>query len=157
MTQFSNTAANTQPWRLILTNAPLNWQSHEQIRSFKLPNGESISCVLWEGRLHISGTDIVKVAAMRFAEFGRPVANQKKFEEGIFSDLRNLKAGVHSTLEEPRSAFLELLHSNNCIRTQKKQKVFHWFSVPHDRLFMVRSCLYNQIESNCTRMPSKET
>ncbi|RKO82733.1 STE like transcription factor-domain-containing protein, partial [Blyttiomyces helicus] len=62
--------------------------------------------------------------------------NLKKFEEGIFSDLRNLKPGIDATLEEPRSDFLEVLYKNNCIRTQKKQKVFYWFSVPHDRLFM---------------------
>jgi hypothetical protein len=60
----------------------------------------------------------------------------KKFEEGIFSDLRNLKPGVDAILEEPRSEFLEMLYKNNCIRTQKKQKVFFWFSVPHDRLFI---------------------
>jgi hypothetical protein len=68
--------------------------------------------------------------------FGRPVTNLKKFEEGIFSDLRNLKPGMDASLEEPKSEFLEMLYKNNCIRTQKKQKVFFWFSVPHDRLFL---------------------
>jgi hypothetical protein len=29
-----------------------------------------------------------------------------------------------------------LLYKHQCIRTQKKQKVFLWFSVPHDRLFL---------------------
>ena len=62
--------------------------------------------------------------------------NSKKFEEGIFSDLRNLKAGNDASLEEPKSAFLDFLYKNNCIRTQKKQKVFYWYSVPHDRLFL---------------------
>lgn len=62
--------------------------------------------------------------------------NSKKFEEGIFSDLRNLKAGTDATLEEPKSPFLDFLYKNNCIRTQKKQKVFYWYSVPHDRLFL---------------------
>jgi len=64
------------------------------------------------------------------------VKNSKKFEEGIFSDLRNLKAGTDASLEEPKSAFLDFLYKNNCIRTQKKQKVFYWYSVPHDRLFL---------------------
>ncbi|EDN04890.1 transcription factor steA [Histoplasma mississippiense (nom. inval.)] len=68
--------------------------------------------------------------------FGRPVKNTKKFEEGIFSDLRNLKSGTDASLEEPKSAFLDFLYKNNCIRTQKKQKVFYWYSVPHDRLFL---------------------
>ncbi|KAM0091617.1 hypothetical protein ACP6JD_004997 [Aspergillus fumigatus] len=85
---------------------------------------------------HISGTDIVRCLAFRFQAFGRPVKNSKKFEEGIFSDLRNLKAGTDATLEEPKSPFLDFLYKNNCIRTQKKQKVFYWYSVPHDRLFL---------------------
>lgn len=62
--------------------------------------------------------------------------NSKKFEEGIFSDLRNLKAGVDAVLEDPKSPFLDFLYKNNCIRTQKKQKVFYWYGVPHDRLFL---------------------
>lgn len=85
---------------------------------------------------HISGTDIVRCLAFRFQAFGRPVKNSKKFEEGIFSDLRNLKAGNDASLEEPKSPFLDFLYKNNCIRTQKKQKVFYWYSVPHDRLFL---------------------
>jgi len=64
------------------------------------------------------------------------VKNSKKFEEGIFSDLRNLKSGTDASLEEPKSGFLDFLYKNNCIRTQKKQKVFYWYSVPHDRLFL---------------------
>lgn len=78
----------------------------------------------------------MRCLAFRFQAFGRPVKNSKKFEEGIFSDLRNLKAGTDATLEEPKSAFLDFLYKNNCIRTQKKQKVFYWYSVPHDRLFL---------------------
>jgi len=78
----------------------------------------------------------VRCLAFRFQAFGRPVKNSKKFEEGIFSDLRNLKSGTDATLEEPKSPFLDFLYKNNCIRTQKKQKVFYWYSVPHDRLFL---------------------
>src|SRR5438045_4145767 len=85
---------------------------------------------------HISGTDIVRCLSFRFQAFCRPVKNSKKFEEGIFSDLRNLKSGTDASLEEPKSAFLDFLYKNNCIRTQKKQKVFYWYSVPHDRLFL---------------------
>jgi transcription factor STE12 len=50
--------------------------------------------------------------------------------------LRNLKSGTDASLEEPKSPFLDFLYKNNCIRTQKKQKVFYWYSVPHDRLFL---------------------
>ncbi len=99
----------------------------------------------------------VRALAFRFEAFGRPVklAAVKKFEEGVFSDLRNLKPGEDSSLEKPKvsrqaltpvrtvanprppqSDFLDLLFKYGCIRTQKKQKVFFWFSVPHDRLFL---------------------
>ncbi|EFX00456.1 sexual development transcription factor [Grosmannia clavigera kw1407] len=113
-----------------------DWQTDQYIRRFLLPTGEYVSCVLWNNLFHISGTDIVRCLSFRFQAFGRPVKNSKKFEEGIFSDLRNLKSGTDASLEEPKSAFLDFLYKNNCIRTQKKQKVFYWYSVPHDRLFL---------------------
>ncbi|KAI0742540.1 hypothetical protein C8Q80DRAFT_1273186 [Daedaleopsis nitida] len=110
--------------------------SHPALNRFALPNSEYVSCVLWGGLYHITGTDIVRALVFRFEAFGRPVRNMKKFEEGVFSDLRNLKPGVDACLEEPKSPFLDLLFKYQCIRTQKKQKVFYWFSVPHDRLFL---------------------
>lgn len=110
--------------------------NHPALNRFLLPNHEYVSCVLWGGLYHITGTDIVRALVFRFEAFGRPVRNMKKFEEGVFSDLRNLKPGVDACLEEPKSPFLDLLFKYQCIRTQKKQKVFYWFSVPHDRLFL---------------------
>ncbi|KAH0834124.1 STE-12 alpha [Lanmaoa asiatica] len=110
--------------------------SHPYMNRFLLPSSEYVSCVLWSGTYHITGTDIVRALVFRFEAFGRPVRNMKKFEEGVFSDLRNLKPGVDATLEEPKSPFLDLLFKYQCIRTQKKQKVFYWYSVPHDRLFL---------------------
>ncbi|KAG6831377.1 hypothetical protein H0H87_005307 [Tephrocybe sp. NHM501043] len=110
--------------------------SHPALNRFLLPSGEYVSCVLWNRLYHITGTDIVRALVFRFEAFGRPVRNMKKFEEGVFSDLRNLKPGVDACLEEPKSPFLDLLFKYQCIRTQKKQKVFYWFSVPHDRLFL---------------------
>ncbi|KAG6860903.1 hypothetical protein C0995_006157 [Termitomyces sp. Mi166 len=109
---------------------------HPPLNRFLLPSGEYVSCVLWNGLYHITGTDIVRALVFRFEAFGRPVRNMKKFEEGVFSDLRNLKPGADACLEEPKSPFLDLLFKYQCIRTQKKQKVFYWFSVPHDRLFL---------------------
>ncbi|KAF2258683.1 transcription factor steA [Lojkania enalia] len=122
--------------KYFLISAPVDWQPDQYIRRFLLPTGEYVSCVLWNNLFHISGTDIVRCLTFRFQAFGRPVKNSKKFEEGIFSDLRNLKSGTDASLEEPKSAFLDFLYKNNCIRTQKKQKVFYWYSVPHDRLFL---------------------
>ncbi|CRG88596.1 Transcription factor steA [Talaromyces islandicus] len=122
--------------KYFLISAPVDWSPDQLIRRFLLPTGDYISCVLWNNLFHISGTDIVRCLSFRFQAFGRPVKNPKKFEEGIFSDLRNLKSGTDASLEEPKSPFLDFLYKNNCIRTQKKQKVFYWYSVPHDRLFL---------------------
>ncbi|KAF2158222.1 transcription factor STE12 [Myriangium duriaei CBS 260.36] len=122
--------------KYFLISAPVDWTQDQYIRRFLLPTGEYVSCVLWNNLFHITGTDIVRCLAFRFQAFGRPVKNSKKFEEGIFSDLRNLKSGTDASLEEPKSPFLDFLYKNNCIRTQKKQKVFYWYSVPHDRLFL---------------------
>lgn len=76
--------------------------SHPALNRFLLPTSEYVSCVLWNGLYHITGTDIVRALVFRFEAFGRPVKNMKKFEEGIFSDLRNLKPGVDACLEEPK-------------------------------------------------------
>ena len=122
--------------KYFLISAPVDWPHEQYIRRFLLPTGEYVSCVLWNNLFHVSGTDIVRCLSFRFQAFGRPVKNSKKFEEGIFSDLRNLKSGTDASLEEPKSPFLDFLYKNNCIRTQKKQKVFYWYSVPHDRLFL---------------------
>jgi hypothetical protein len=35
----------------------------------------------------------------------------KKFEEGVFSDLRNLKPGVDASLEEPKASVMPLTKS----------------------------------------------
>ncbi|KAL1915120.1 uncharacterized protein VTP21DRAFT_7601 [Calcarisporiella thermophila] len=122
--------------RYFLTTAPTTMSPNESIQRHALPNDEQIACVLWQNLFHITGTDILRSLIFRFEAFGRPVANLKKFEEGVFSDLRNLKTGTDATLEGPKSDFLDLLYKNNCIRTQKKQKVYYWFSVPHDKLFV---------------------
>ncbi|KAI9309561.1 STE like transcription factor-domain-containing protein, partial [Cunninghamella echinulata] len=129
--------------KYFLTTAPKSFHDNDNeqdqegsLKRYTLPTGETISCVHWQDDYFISGTDIVRSLVFRFYAFGRPVENMKKFEEGIFSDLRNLKPGNDATLEEPKSNFLNLLYKNNCIRTQKKQKVFRWFAVPHDRLFL---------------------
>ncbi|KAJ8652064.1 hypothetical protein O0I10_012338 [Lichtheimia ornata] len=121
-------------------NSNVGWQvveTNSSIKRFRLPVvNEDISCVLWDDFFFMTGTDIVRSLTFRFHAFGRPVTNAKKFEEGIFSDLRNLKPGMDARLEDPKSDLLDLLYRHNCIRTQKKQKVFFWFSVPHDRLFL---------------------
>lgn len=132
--------------RLFLVNAPKNFASGVMIKKFPLQDNEFVSCVLWEGTFYMTGTDIIRTLSFRFESVGRHVTNMKKFEEGVFSDLRNLKPGVDASLEGPKSKFLEMLFDNMCVRTKKKQKVFYWFSVPHETLFMV-SLLFFTIAS----------
>lgn len=120
---------------LFLANSPKEFCEGEKIKKFQLKNGDFIHCVFWNMHFYITGTDIVKILVWRFQNAGRQLVSLKKFEEGVFSDLRNLKPGIDATLEGPRSEFLEFLYKNGCIRTQKKQKVFFWYSVPHDALF----------------------
>ncbi len=99
--------------------------------------GQVIACVLWEGQLYITGTDIIKIITYRVCleEDLRaiPAALVKKFEEGIFSDLRYLKSSAGgrggARLEEAKSDFIEWLFKHGCIRTQKKQKVYLWEAV----------------------------
>lgn len=122
--------------KFFLATSPANWQENQVIRRYYLNNDEGfVSCVFWNNLYYITGTDIVRCCVYRMQKFGREVVERKKFEEGIFSDLRNLKCGVDATLEMPKSEFLSFLHKNLCLKTQKKQKVFFWFSVPHDKLF----------------------
>src|SRR6187402_1491779 len=90
-----------------LMNAPKNFREGEKIKKYQLKNGDYIHCVLWNMHFYMTGTDIVKILAWRFQDCGRQLVNLKKFEEGVFSDLRNLKPGIDATLEGPRSSFLE--------------------------------------------------
>ncbi|SMN17950.1 similar to Saccharomyces cerevisiae YHR084W STE12 Transcription factor that is activated by a MAP kinase signaling cascade [Maudiozyma saulgeensis] len=122
--------------KFFLATAPVNWQENQMIRRYFLNNELGfVSCICWNKLFYITGTDIVKVCQYMMQNFGRAIIYKKKFEEGIFSDLRNLKCGVDAILEQPKSEFLSFLFKNMCLKTQKKQKVFFWFSVPHEKLF----------------------
>lgn len=121
--------------KFFLATAPANWQENQVIRRYYLNSDEGfVSCVFWNNLYFITGTDIVRCIVYKFTHFGRRIIDRKKFEEGIFSDLRNLKRDSDAVLEAPRSEFLNFLYKNSCLRTQKKQKVFFWFNVPHDKL-----------------------
>lgn len=121
--------------KYFLLTGPAQLGTPDGIHRHTLPNKDQISCVVWKNVYFITGTDIVRCLSFRFEAFGREISNRKKFEEGIFSDLRNLKCDNDAVLEQPKSEFLDYLYRNNCVRTQKKQKIFYWFSVNHDRLF----------------------
>lgn len=98
----SSSATAHQSSQYLTNTLPAIPTSHPALNRFLLPSGEYVSCVLWSGLYHITGTDIVRALVFRFEAFGRPVVNMKKFEEGVFSDLRNLKPGTDACLEEPK-------------------------------------------------------
>ncbi|PVH17980.1 uncharacterized protein CXQ87_000890 [Candidozyma duobushaemuli] len=146
--------------KFFLVTAPANWQENQVIRRYYLNNDEGfVSCVFWNNLYFITGTDIVRCILYKFQQFGRTITDRKKFEEGIFSDLRNLKAGTDAVLEEPKSEFLDFLFKNSCLRTQKKQKVFYWFNVPHDKLMadaLDRDLKREKLGQTPTSVASKE-
>ena len=134
---FEREESVTDRLRQFLQVGSKDWFPGEQIRRFLLPSNEFIACIFWKDDFYISGTDILRILTARFQDFGRDIENSKKFEEGIFSELRGHRSGHNALLEEPRSPFLNLLFQYECIRTKKKQKVFQWSSVKHDELFLV--------------------
>lgn len=134
--KFINSLQLIKDLDLFLATAPVNWHENQVIRRYFLNKEEGfVSCVYWNNLYFITGTDIVRCIAYKMCHIGREIVDRKKFEEGVFSDLRALKCGTHAILENSRSPFLKFLHRNQCLRTQKKQKVFFWFSVPHTKLF----------------------
>ncbi|CUM63997.1 uncharacterized protein PRCAT00001585001 [Priceomyces carsonii] len=146
--------------KFFLATAPANWQENQVIRRYYLNHDEGfVSCVYWNNLYFITGTDIVRCIVYKFEHFGRKIIDRKKFEEGIFSDLRNLKCGTDAILESPRSEFLEFLFKNSCLRTQKKQKVFFWFNVPHDKLMadaLERDLKKEKLGQNSTTVAQRE-
>lgn len=136
-----------------LVTAPVNWHENQVIRRYYLNKEEGfVSCVYWNNLYFITGTDIVRCIAYKMHHMGRRIVDRKKFEEGIFSDLRALKSGTHAVLEDARSPFLKFLHKNECLRTQKKQKVFFWFSVPHQKL--VADVLERDLKREMANLPA---
>lgn len=146
--------------KFFLATAPANWQKNQIIRRYYLNHDEGfVSCVYWNNLYFITGTDIVRCIVYRFEQFGREIVDRKKFEEGIFSDLRSLKCGSDAVLEASKSPFLDFLYKNSCLRTQKKQKVFFWFSVPHDKLFadaLERDLKKEQVDQSATTRAKQE-
>lgn len=121
-----------------IESAPEKTTEHRDVLSYQLESDMRVSCVNWKGRHFITGTDIVKVLLHRYETFaGRKPASIKKFEEGIFSDLRRLTPPKDCVLEGTRSDFLLFLFDYDCVRSKKKQKVFFWksFIRCHQNLF----------------------
>lgn len=115
--------------QLFVENAIENCSEHRTVLSYLVEPEVRVSCINWKGRCFITGTDIVRLLLHRYETFvGRKPASIKKFEEGIFSDLRRLTPPKDCVLEGTRSEFLLYLFDYDCVRSKKKQKVFFWKS-----------------------------
>lgn len=113
-----------------------NWQPDEECRRFDVFR-ESITCALWNGEGVVSGVDVCKIimAIYRLNHMGEYPRDRRKFEEGIVSDLRNLRVNEEAFLEDAGSPLLRFLFLINSVRTHKRQKVFKWNAVPFQRLY----------------------
>jgi hypothetical protein len=123
------------PLDVFLTQVHVHWPS-DDVKIQKCPtiNWEHISCIRWNNRFFITGSDVVRVVAHRLMVRGRTVMNARKFEENVYADLRSMKEGEAFAVEDAFSEFLHFLHVNRCVRTQKRQRVFFWERVPFDQL-----------------------
>ena len=63
-TPFSNSQPISDPMQQHLSH--LRAPAHPALNRFLLPNQEFVTCVLWNGLYHISGTDIVRALVFRF-------------------------------------------------------------------------------------------
>lgn len=117
------------------THAAADVPSNQIFNQHILGNGEAISCVIWNGSHYITLTDIERVVTARLYAIGRDVIDRRKLQTVITSFLRNLKLNSGYILESSKSELLQLLFKTSCIRSQKKQKVFLWFAVPHEQIF----------------------
>ncbi|TIB71320.1 hypothetical protein E3Q24_02398 [Wallemia mellicola] len=108
---------------------------HRIIHRYKLDD-VYISCIRYSDDFFITGPDIYKIISFKVRKLGRIITDKRKFNEGISSDLRNLKIGIDSVIEYNGSTLLDLLVRFGALRTLKKQKLFKWHSVPHDRMFL---------------------
>jgi hypothetical protein len=118
--------------KYFLYNAP-SQLNEKKVLEFYLTSNEKIHCVLWNGEYLITSTDIIRILYYRFHLYGRPIVDARAFEQGVFSDLRFEKI---SSLEEPNSKLLNFLFECGAIRTKKKQRVYPWYSIIHDNLFL---------------------
>ncbi|EPZ36435.1 STE-domain-containing protein [Rozella allomycis CSF55] len=112
------------------TAITLDWQDNEVSRGIILPDQSIVNCIRYQNQLVVTGTDILKVIEYFYQEnTSTQIKDQKKFEEGVFSDLRIYKIGKDAMLVDPSNEIINTLNEIGCIRTRKKQKLFFWPTV----------------------------
>ncbi|POY72926.1 hypothetical protein BMF94_4087 [Rhodotorula taiwanensis] len=102
--------------------------------SLALTCNESISSVRWNGVCYMTGSDVVRIVAVRLASAGIAEPDTKLLKRNVVSRLRTIKEGRGMLLEPANSRLLTLLFQHNLISTRKSQKLFCWYQVPHDQL-----------------------
>jgi hypothetical protein len=123
------------PISWFVETAQQEWPASLAARYLDLGNKSRIACVAWGGEFYISGTDILKIVQFRLRRAGTRGADPRKIERSIISALRGLRPGRSSILLESRDPFMARLDALGCIKTRKRQKVFLWDAVDHQRLF----------------------
>ncbi|GAA5989755.1 hypothetical protein JCM10908_002307 [Rhodotorula pacifica] len=99
-----------------------------------LANGESVSCVRWQGAYYMIGTDVTRTLAFRLTLRGVRLPELRVLKRNVNSRLRSIKKGHGMLLEPANSPLLTLLFQHDLVNTRKSQKLFSWFEVPHDQL-----------------------
>lgn len=126
--------------------APAMASKHADLAYYRLDDDTRIACVNWSGRMFITGTDIVRYLMHRYQRYtGYPPVNIKKFEEGVFSDLRRLSPPNDCQLETTRSDFLIHLFNADRVRSKKKQKVFYWASFKRAANALFCDCIEREL------------
>ncbi|KAL1915460.1 uncharacterized protein VTP21DRAFT_6584 [Calcarisporiella thermophila] len=122
--------------RYFLATAPTSLTGESSIKRHPAGDAGHIACVLWHNLFHITSRDIYRALHFRFETLGRMVVNEEQLESEVFAALGHLRIGPDAILEESGSEFLQFLHENGCVLSTRKQKVYFWFSVPHDQIFV---------------------
>jgi uncharacterized Zn-finger protein len=127
---------NKNIWNFVDLKKVLKTNNYEKKTvSFNLcseDSNEFISSFYWNEDYYISVIDILKITKFQLKLLGYKIIKQKKFEGYIFSILRSIK---NFKCETSNSKLLNLMYIGNCIRTQKKQKIFYWNNFPHEEIF----------------------
>ncbi|GAA5939239.1 hypothetical protein JCM10213_008608 [Rhodosporidiobolus nylandii] len=108
---------------------------------------DSIHCVVQDGLVLITLADIRRILKARLAAFGREVVNDRNLQQMVTSYLRNVKLGLLH--ERDNSPLINFLADHDCVPARRDQKIFSWFAVPHDELFLdvlERDLLYERNE-----------
>jgi transcription factor STE12 len=96
----------------------------------------------------MTSNDVLKILLFRLEIIGISLTPDmiRKLEVWMLSDLRRLKEGLHWKLEPANSELVLLLTTHKSFKIAKKQKIYHWWSIPHDEILY--RCLFRMVKIN---------